>query len=209
QGRSVPLLWASYPEWQLLRSQNSLEEGLLRLLRTVIPATLRVVIRADRGFGRAEWAAGCPELSFDYGVRIKPNVTIASQRSRGVLSKYPVFPGIAHGLPDVQDRAAARVTHHVVIRGRPGRPQQRDQPWYLMTHRAGRAEGLCQLYGSRMPVEELVRDQKNRRHGGALRNTRIQHADRVDRFLLILAWVGLLVAGVGLAGRVGLGPAGG
>jgi hypothetical protein len=36
-GRAVPLLWASYPQWNLLRSQNSLEERLLRLLRTLIP----------------------------------------------------------------------------------------------------------------------------------------------------------------------------
>jgi hypothetical protein len=34
KGRSIPWLWASDPEWKLLRSQNSLEEGLLRLLRT-------------------------------------------------------------------------------------------------------------------------------------------------------------------------------
>jgi hypothetical protein len=61
-GRAVPLLWASYPEWKLLRSQNSLEEGLLRLLRTLIPESVEVVILADRGFGRAEWAAVCQEL---------------------------------------------------------------------------------------------------------------------------------------------------
>src|SRR5262249_44448084 len=77
KGRSVPLLWASYKEWKFLRSQNSLEEGLLRRLRTLIPETIRVVILADRGFGRAEWAAVCQELSFDYVVRIKPNVTVA------------------------------------------------------------------------------------------------------------------------------------
>jgi hypothetical protein len=35
-GRAVPLLWASYPQQKLRRSQNSLEEGLLRLLRTLI-----------------------------------------------------------------------------------------------------------------------------------------------------------------------------
>jgi hypothetical protein len=56
-GRGVPLLWASYPEWQLHKSQNSLEEGLLRLLRTMIPSSLPVIIVADRGFGRTELAA--------------------------------------------------------------------------------------------------------------------------------------------------------
>ena len=63
-GHAVPLLWASYLEWRLLRSQNSLEEGLLRLLRIAIPESVEVGILADRGFGRAAWAAVCQELGF-------------------------------------------------------------------------------------------------------------------------------------------------
>jgi hypothetical protein len=206
KGRSVPLLWASYPEWKLLRSQNSLEEALLRRLRTLIPETVRVVILADRGLGRAEWAAVCQDLKFDYLVRIKPNVTVASKRYRGVLRNYPVFKGIAHVLRDVQYRKDARVTHHVVIRWRPKLPKKRDEPWYLMTNLEGRAESLCQLYGCRMQVEELFRDQKNRRNGWALRNTRIQHADRFDRFLLILALAYLLLAGLGLQAKLDFEP---
>jgi DDE family transposase len=206
KGRSVPLLWASYPEWKLLRSQNSLEEGLLRLLRTLIPQSVRVVILADRGFGRAEWAAVCQELGFDYVVRIKPNVTVASRRYRGLLNKYPTFKGMAHVLRDVQYRADARVTHHVVIRWRSGLPKKRDEPWYLMTNIEGRAEPLCQLYGCRMQVEELCRDQKSRRNGWALRDTRFQHAARFDRFLLILALAYLLLAGLGLQAKLDFEP---
>jgi hypothetical protein len=205
-GRAVPLLWASYPEWKLLRSQNSLEEGLLRLLRTLIPASVEVVILADRGFGRAEWAAVCPELGFHYVVRIKPAVTVAGPRYRGVLSNYPVHTGIAHVLRDVQYRKDARVTHHVVIRWRPGLPTRRDEPWYLMTDLEGRAEALCQLYGRRMSVEELFRDTKSRRNGWAVRNTKIQHVDRFDRFLLILALAYILLAGLGLKARLDYDP---
>jgi predicted lysophospholipase L1 biosynthesis ABC-type transport system permease subunit len=47
-----------------------------------------------------------------------------------------------------------------------------------------------------MQVEELFRDQKNRRNGWALRNTRFRHVDRFDRFLLILALAYLLLAGL-------------
>ena len=36
------------------------------------------MILADRGFGRAEWAAVCQELEFGYVVRIKPDVTVSS-----------------------------------------------------------------------------------------------------------------------------------
>ena len=35
KGRAVPLLWATYPEWELHKSQNNLEEGLLHVLRTL------------------------------------------------------------------------------------------------------------------------------------------------------------------------------
>lgn len=205
-GRAVPLLWASYPEWKLLRSQNSLEEGLLRRLRTLIPASVPVVILADRGFGRAEWAAVCQESGFHYLVRIKPAVTIACPRYRGVLSRYPVRKGIAHVLHDVQYRKDARVTHHVVIRWRPGLPKKRDEPWYLMTDLEGRAETLCQLYGRRMSVEELFRDHKSRRNGFALRNTRIRKVERFDRFLLVLVLAYILLVGLGLQARLDFDP---
>ncbi len=54
-GRALPLLWASYPEWELYKSQNNLE-GLLRLLRSLVPAHVEIIVLADRGFGRAELA---------------------------------------------------------------------------------------------------------------------------------------------------------
>jgi len=205
-GRAVPLLWASYPEWKLARSQNSLEEGLLRLLKTLLPASARVVILADRGFGRAEWAAVCQELGFDYVVRIRPDVTVSSQRYRGTLRNYPVFKGIAHVLRDVAYRKDRRVRHNIVIRWRPNLPKKRDEPWFLMTNLDGRAEALCQLYGKRMSVEELFRDTKSRLNGWAMRNTKIQHADRFDRFLLILALAYILLAGVGLQARLDYPP---
>ena len=205
-GRAVPLLWASYPEWKLTRSQNSLEEGLLRLLRGLIPAALEVVILADRGFGRAEWAAVCQELGFRYLVRIKPAVTVAGARYRGMLNRYPVRKGMAHVLRDVRYRADARVTHHVVIRWRRDLPKKRDEPWYLMTDLDGRAEALCRLYGRRMSVEELFRDAKSRRNGQALRHTRFRKVERFDRFVLILALAYLLLAGLGLQAKLDYDP---
>ncbi len=206
KGRSVPLLWASSKEWKFLRSRNSLEEGLLRLLRALIPESVRVVILADRGFGRAEWAAVCQELSFDSVVRIKPQVTVRSRRYSGLLSKYPTFKGMAHVLRDVWYRADERERHHVVIRWRFGLPKKRDAPWYLMTNLDGRAESPCGLYGCRMQVEELFRDQKDRRNGWALRNARFQPVDRFDRFLLILALAYLLLAGLGLQAKLDYEP---
>jgi hypothetical protein len=205
-GRAVPLLWSSYPEWKLTRSQNSLEEGLLRLLRTLIPETVKLVILADRGFGRAEWAAVCQELGFSYVVRIKPAVTVSCARYRGVLSRYPTKKGMAHVLRGVAYRKDGRVVHNVVVHWKRGLPKKRDQAWYLMTDLDGRAEALCNLYACRMSVEELFRDYKSRRNGFALRNTRIRKVDRFDRFLLILVLAYILLVGLGLRARLDFDP---
>ena len=47
-----------------------------RLLRTMIPETVEVILLADRGFGRTELARTCRQLRFYYLIRIKPDVWI-------------------------------------------------------------------------------------------------------------------------------------
>lgn len=130
--------------------------------------------------------------------RIRPDVTASSRRSRGPLRADPVFKGIAHVLHDVQYREGGRVTRPMVIRWRPGLPQKRDRPWYLMTDLAGRAESLRQPYACRMGAEEPCRGRKDRRNGWALRGPRIRYADRFERLLLIPALTSLLCSGPGL-----------
>ena len=205
-GRSIPLLWASYKEKQLKRSQNSLEERLLRKLKSLIPGSFKVIILADRGFGRAEWAAVCQELDFHYLVRIRPDVTISCSRYRGILRQYPVKRGIAHVLRGVDYRKDRRVRHNIIIRWRPGLPKKRDEPWFLMTDLDGHAESLCCLYARRMSIEELFRDHKSRHNGQSLRDTRIKHADRFDRFLLIVAIAYILLVGLGLRAKLDYDP---
>jgi len=204
--RSIPLLWASYTQSKLKKSQNDLEEQLLRKLRTLIPRSTEVVILADRGFGRAEWAAVCQELGFRYLVRIKPDVTISCSRHRGVLRSYPTRKGMAHVLRDVDYRKDRRVKHNLVIRWREGLPRKRDEPWYLMTDLDGKAERLCQIYGRRMSIEEMFRDHKSKRNGQSLRDTRFRHADRLDRFLLVVALAYIVLIGVGLVARLDRDP---
>lgn len=201
-GRAVPLLWCTYTGAKLRRSQNRLEERLLGRLKGLLPPACPVIVLADRGFGRAEWAAVCQQLGFRYVVRIKPDVTVSCKRYRGVLRKYPAVKGTAHVLRGVDYRKDKRVKHNVVVRWRPDLPKKRDEPWYLMTDLDGRAERLCELYARRMSVEELFRDHKGRRNGQSLRDTRIGHPDRFDRFLIVVAMACLLLVGLGLRAKL-------
>jgi hypothetical protein len=196
-GRSVPLLWASYPEWVLYKSQNNLEEGLLRLLRTLVPKSVPIILLADRGFGRTELARVCQALGLHYIVRITPDVYVQCARYRGKLLDYPVKRGIRRVLKDVAYRRQQPVTQHVAVLWQRGLPKRRDEPWFLMTDLDWPATTLAQLYGRRMTIEEMFRDHKSRRNGFALRHTRVKHPDRFDRLLLILALAYILLTGLG------------
>ncbi len=201
-GRAVPLLWASYPEWVLRKSQNNLEEGLLRLLRSLIPDRVPVILLADRGFGRAEMAVCCRDLRFHFVIRIKPDVSVAHRRYTGKLSDYPVKKGVRRVLSGASYRSDGRVTLNVVVRWKKGLPEKRDEPWFLITDLGKRqAVAVSELYGRRMGIEELFRDQKSLRNGSALRLTKIRRADRFDRLLLVLAVAYLLLTGIGLIAR--------
>jgi hypothetical protein len=201
RGRAVPLLWASYTTGQLHRSQNSLEEGLLRLLVTVLPPGVKVILLADRGFGRTELARTCEELKLRYLVRIKPDVRVSHPSYTGRLDEYPVRKGMWRVLAGAEYRSDKAVSLNVVVRWKKGLPEKRDEPWFLMTNLEGNAVRLTDLYARRMAVEELFRDKKDGRYGLGLGQTQVTTAARLDRLILILALAIILLIGLGRLAR--------
>jgi hypothetical protein len=87
---------------------------------------------------------------------------------------------------------------NVVIHWPKNLSKDRDECWFLFTDLKATAGQLCALYRKRMTIEELFRDQKNRRNGWSLRDTQITKADRINRLLLILALAYWLLVGIGL-----------
>ncbi len=203
KGRSMPLCWASTstPVWEGHRSRNAFEESLLLVLRTMIPESIKVILLADRGFGRCALAGFCRQHQFSYLIRIQPKVCVQFQGFSGKLLDYPVFKGIARVLKNVAYRSDGAVTHNIVIRWKNHLPPRRDQCWFLMTDLSGTATQLCALYGRRMTIEQLFRDHKSKRNGWSLRTTQISTPERLDRLLLILAIAYLLLCGIGHIAR--------
>lgn len=197
-GRAVPLLWAIYRHEQLFRSQNSLEYGLLRLLRCHLPKKAEVVILADRGFARTEMARQCQKLGFSYIMRITPDVWIEHPDFRGKLLDLPVRRGTQRIFRNVAYRKTRPVRQHVCVLW----PAAEDQPWFLMTNLPKlQAKRLSQIYGRRMTIEEYFRDCKSKRNGYALRLTMIGDRQRLERLLLILAMAYWLLLAIGLYAR--------
>ena len=203
KGRGTPIAWASTTNHVYAghRSRNAFEESLLLVLRDMIPLKIKVVILADRGFGRTALATFCQKQGLGYVIRIKPSVTVRLHGFHGQLLDYPVKKGVAKVLKRVSYRSDAAVTQNVVMRWPKNLPKKRDECWFLMTDQPGTAHQLCRLYGRRMTVEQLFRDGKSKRNGWSLRDTKITKPERFDRLLLILAIAYLLLCGLGLIAK--------
>ena len=208
KGRSTPIAWASTTNhvYDGHRSRNAFEESLLLVLRSMIPRKIKVVILADRGFGRTALATFCQRQGFGYVIRIQPSVTVRLHGFDGKLLDYPVYKGIAKVLRRVSYRSDGAVIQNVVIHWRRNLPRKRDECWFLMSDQPGSAHQLCNLYGRRMTIEQLFRDDKSKRNGWSLRDTKITRPERLDRLLLILAIAYLLLCGIGLIAKTQFTP---
>src|ERR1051325_11716273 len=74
KGRSTPICWASTTGHLYAghKSRNAFEESLLLVLRSMVPESIKVILLADRGFGRCALAAFCRRHHFSYLIRIHP-----------------------------------------------------------------------------------------------------------------------------------------
>ena len=200
KGRAVPVCWASCLShtYDGHRSRNAFEESLLLALRTMLPEGKRVILLADRGFGRTELARFCQQYHFAYVIRIQPDVYVNGSSYTGKLVDYPVYKGICRLLKNLAYRAERPVMQNVVIRWVRGLPAKRDECWFLMSDLVGGPAQISKLYGKRMAIEEFFRDLKNKRNGWSLRDTQISRSDRLNRMLLILALACILLSGIGL-----------
>lgn len=200
KGRSIPLCWASCVKhvYEGHRSRNAFEESLLLVLRSMIPERQKVILLADRGFGRTELARFCQHQQMDYVIRINPDVHVRCESYRGKLLDYPVRKGICKRLGNVEYRSHHPVTQQIVVRWVRDLPKDRDECWFLMSSLQAGPARISRLYGQRMTIEELFRDHKSKRNGWSLRDTQVTRADRLDRLLLILSLAYLLLCGLGL-----------
>lgn len=208
KGRSVPLCWASCVKhvYDGHRSRNAFEESLLLVLRSMVPEGQKVIILADRGFGRTELARFCQSHGFDYVIRIQPNVHVRCAGFTGKLLDYPVHKGICKLLRSVAYRQHNSVTQNIVVRWVRGLPPKRDECWFLMSSLTAGPARISHLYGQRMTIEQLFRDHKSKRNGWSLRDTQLKTAARLDRLLLVLAIAYLLLCGIGLLAKTRFEP---
>lgn len=177
--RALPLIFFVFNKRKVKRSQNRIEEYLLRRLKEMIPSRLRVVIVADRGFGRVSLFRFLKAQNWHFVIRVKGKVYIRHTKE-----------GVLNGLPAVWWRKDVRYhkTAHYIL-NLLTITAGTDDPWYLATD-LNDPVLVKSIYEKRMRIEELFRDQKW--HVGMVVPT-TRNVSRFSRLLFIILLVSLLL----------------
>ena len=199
-GRATPLVWLTVDKATLRDRRNDYEYRVLVRLAEFLPAEVKVLIVADRGFGDHKlYRVLSDELKFDYVIRFRGNIRVTAADGEARPAADWVGPaGRARTL------RGAEVTAERYAVGTAICVQAKDmkEPWCLAASSADAdAKGLIALYAKRWSIECGFRDTKDPRFGMGLGSMRVSTPERRDRLWLLNAFAVALLTLLGAAGE--------
>ena len=198
-GRATPLLWLTIDKDELKDQRNDFEDVCLTRLKEALPEGVAATILADRGFGDIKLFAFLESLGFDYVIRFRGNIHVASAEGETRLAADWIgVSGRARKLRDAEVTSAHKKVGAVVC----VHAQAMKEAWCLAASDASKsANEIKNLYGKRWTIEPGFRDTKSPRFGMGMSELRISDPQRRDRLLLINAITILLLTLLGAAGE--------
>jgi hypothetical protein len=193
EGRAVPILQWSLRKWELKDSQNAFEYRLLLSLRRIVGPKGRVLIVADRGFGRTELFRFLDALGFLYCIRVKGDAWVEVSGFAGKLRDYEIHLGQTFKLCGVRYHKTKR--YEVKLALTCTRIKGKATTWLLATNLPISARQIVDVYRRRFWCEENFRDLKQ---AFGLEAVRVQKPERLDALLLVVSLVFLILALVGV-----------
>lgn len=176
-GRALPLAWLA--EAGAANIGFAGQKQLLERVLAWLPAGAKVLLSADRFYPSGDLFEWVQAQQWHYRLRLKGNVladpgygdeVTTGELAQGVTERY---------LPDVRLFAQGVMTNLGILH-EAGHPE----PWIIaMDCRPTRATVLD--YGARWGIEPMFSDFKSR--GFELEDSQLEHADRLERLVLIMA----------------------
>lgn len=176
RGRALPLLQLAYDRDRLPadESQNQIEQEALLAVIEALPAGVRPVVLADRGFHRAGFLRWLQCHGVEYVVRVKKGTCLTGlDGRRWKLGEEEGFGrgqlrwaegvryGLYHGRPRDLWVNVALCWRIPKSRARDPRRKQPENPWYLATSLKD-AQVAASWYWQRGWIEQSFRDSKGR-----------------------------------------------
>jgi hypothetical protein len=196
--RAVPVLAQTLSIASIRRSQNRFEDVFLAQLQGLSPLMSKAVLVFDRGFRRVSLIRLLQGRGQPFVLRLVGKVHVVARDYAGLLSGYPLRPGMRVDLGVVSLREHRPVRIRVVGVW----AAHQKEPWWLACSLTAPIKTVIQCYDRRMSVEEMFRDSKGSRYGMQLFLTRFAQPGALNRLFLLAA---LAIALWTAAGTLALG----
>ncbi len=166
-GRAIPLVWQLLKFVDIKDSQNRIEERLIAQLVTLVKTVSsqkKLLLTADRGFGRATLFQFLMKKHMLFAIRVKGDVTITlgsgKRMSLRTLGKK-LIPEIACWYQGISYRSDGVISGlnlaSVVVLPKNG---DTSDPWFIVTN-LRKAETTIKCYQDRFNIEEWFKDMKH------------------------------------------------
>ncbi|MFH1295005.1 MAG: IS4 family transposase [bacterium] len=166
-GRAIPLLWHITLHSRIKDSQNAIEERLLarliNLTHDIDPAR-KLLITADRGFGRATLFQFLQKRGVLFVIRVKGDVTITTKKGKRHLLGS-IGKTLKQNKPVWYEKIAYRGDGKVTginlacVIAPPKDEGAKPDPWLLVTN-LRKKETAIKRYHDRFHIEEWFKDMK-------------------------------------------------
>ena len=198
-GRSTPLVWLTVDKATLKNHRNAYEYRVLVQLAEALPADVKVLIVADRGFGDQKlYQVLTEELKFDYLIRFRGNIAVTS--AEGETRPAADWVGVG-GRPRTLRNAFVTADGYQVGTVVCVHAKDMKEPWCLAASTTDTAKQLMTTYGKRWGIESGFRDTKDLRFGMGMASIHVSTPERRDRLWLLNAFAVVLLTLLGAAGE--------
>lgn len=190
-GRAIPLIWHIVLHSQIKDSQNLIEERLLaRLINLVqeVDIMKKLLVTADRGFGRATLFQFLQQKHLLFVIRVKGDVMVTTKKGKRILLRHRGKTLKEH-TPVWYERISYRGDGKVCgvnlacVVAPPKEKGADPDPWFLITN-LRKPETTIQRYAQRFQIEEWFKDLK---HQLGIATLQTKNLMRVRRLLFVSA----------------------
>ena len=189
--RTWPLVWSVH-RGRNGHTTDAQQFALMRAVRPLIPLHHEVWVLGDAGFQTVALVQWLCRQGWHFVLRQQGRITVSQPGQPWCkLNQFDLAPGQTRSLGWVRLTKKQDVGWFwLILHWEKGQ----DQPWYLLSDRAGQRD-LLRLYKVRMWTEEMYGDLKG--HGFDLEATHLDDQERISRLVLAvcLAFVGLSALG--------------
>lgn len=182
--RAIPLVWGVLPGTGVPPVEK-LAAMLTRAADFLRPHVRGVRFLADRGFRDCDWAELCLKLGWNYGIRVTQNTYVTLENGCSCrIDELGIQSGQRGYFQNVGLTQAVKLRTNLSVTWTTGDATHKPELLAVVSdQRACRAR--LREYALRMDTEESFRDDKS--GGFDMADTRLQHAERLERLLLALA----------------------